>query len=79
MLILLIIVRGSVNLANKLFFVSRVTLLELMMVKVSDKNPVSSEEMNVFVRHADFLADCFQEKCGAVLRLTAAAAAEDEV
>ncbi|XP_036257556.1 ataxin-10 [Molothrus ater] len=56
----------------------RVTLLELMMVKVSDKNSVSSEEMNVFVRHAGFLADCFQEKCGAVLKLTAAAAAEDE-
>ncbi|XP_030816394.1 ataxin-10 [Camarhynchus parvulus] len=56
----------------------RVTLLELMMVKVSDKNSVSSEEMNVFERHADFLADCFQEKCGAVLKLTAAAAAEDE-
>ncbi|RMC02785.1 hypothetical protein DUI87_19976 [Hirundo rustica rustica] len=56
----------------------RVTLLELMMVKVSDKNSVTSEEMNVFVRHADFLAVCFQEKCGAVLKLTAAADAEDE-
>ncbi|XP_038009205.1 ataxin-10 [Motacilla alba alba] len=56
----------------------RVTLLELMMVKVNDKNSLTSEEMNVFVSHADFLADCFQEKCGAVLKLTAAAAAEDE-
>ncbi|NXU60428.1 ATX10 protein, partial [Horornis vulcanius] len=56
----------------------RVTLLELMMVKVSDKNSVTSEEMNVFVRHADFLAGCFQEQCGAVLKLTAAADAEDE-
>nr|XP_002187678.5 ataxin-10 isoform X2 [Taeniopygia guttata] len=56
----------------------RVTLLELMMVKVSDKNSVSSEEMNVFVRHADFLADCFQEQCGAVLKFTAAADVEDE-
>ncbi|NWS07946.1 ATX10 protein, partial [Motacilla alba] len=56
----------------------RVTLLELMMVKVNDKNSLTSEEMNVFVNHADFLADCFQEKCGAVLKLTAAAAAEDE-
>uniref|UniRef100_A0A674GKJ9 Ataxin-10 n=1 Tax=Taeniopygia guttata TaxID=59729 RepID=A0A674GKJ9_TAEGU len=55
-----------------------VTLLELMMVKVSDKNSVSSEEMNVFVRHADFLADCFQEQCGAVLKFTAAADVEDE-
>ncbi|XP_002187678.6 ataxin-10 isoform X2 [Taeniopygia guttata] len=56
----------------------RVTLLELMMVKVSDKNSVSSEEMNVFVRHANFLADCFQEQCGAVLKFTAAADVEDE-
>ncbi|XP_068046559.1 ataxin-10 isoform X3 [Anomalospiza imberbis] len=55
-----------------------VTLLELMMVKVSDKNSVSSEEMNVLVRHADFLADCFQEKCGAVLKFTAVADMEDE-
>ncbi|XP_010408516.1 ataxin-10 isoform X3 [Corvus cornix cornix] len=55
-----------------------VTLLELMMVKVSDKNSVISEEMNVFVRHAEFLAVCFQENYGAVLKLTAAADAEDE-
>lgn len=49
------------------------------MVKVSDQSSVPSEEMNVFVRHADFLAVCFQEKCGAVLKLTAAADEEDEV
>ncbi|NXP16433.1 ATX10 protein, partial [Scytalopus superciliaris] len=55
----------------------RVTLLELMMVKVSE-NSVSSEEVKVLVRHADFLAGCFQEKCGAVLKFAAAADAEDE-
>ncbi|NWW71066.1 ATX10 protein, partial [Climacteris rufus] len=56
----------------------RVTLLELMMAKVDDKNSVTSEEMDVFVRHANFLAGCFQEQCGAVLKLTVAADAEDE-
>ncbi|NXF61909.1 ATX10 protein, partial [Ciccaba nigrolineata] len=56
----------------------RVTLLELMMAELSDKNPVTSEEMNVFMRHAEFLAGCFQEKCEAVLKLTSAADAEDE-
>ncbi|KFV96835.1 Ataxin-10, partial [Fulmarus glacialis] len=56
----------------------RVTLLELIMAKVSEKNPATSEEMNVFMRHADFLAGCFQEKCEAVLKLTSAADAEDE-
>ncbi|KAM6091277.1 ataxin-10 isoform 2-T2 [Theristicus caerulescens] len=54
-----------------------VTLLELIMAEISE-NPVTSEEMNVFTRHADFLAGCFQEKCEAVLKLTSAADAEDE-
>ena len=49
------------------------------MAELSDKNPVTSEEMNVFMRHAEFLAGCFQEKCEAVLKLTSAADAEDEV
>ncbi|NXW51308.1 ATX10 protein, partial [Nyctiprogne leucopyga] len=56
----------------------RVTLLELIMVKVNEKSPATSEEMNVFLRNADFLAGCFQEKCEAVLKLTSAAGAEDE-
>ncbi|XP_063998897.1 ataxin-10 isoform X2 [Pogoniulus pusillus] len=56
----------------------RVPLLELMMAKVSEKSPVTSEDPNVFMRHAGFLADCFQETCGAVLKLTSAAGAEDE-
>ncbi|XP_069663004.1 ataxin-10 isoform X2 [Haliaeetus albicilla] len=55
-----------------------VTLLELIMEKVSEKNPVTGEEMNLFMRHADFLAGCFKEKCEAVLKLTSAADAEDE-
>ena len=49
------------------------------MEKVSEKNPVTGEEMNLFMRHADFLAGCFKEKCEAVLKLTSAADAEDEV
>lgn len=56
----------------------RVTFLELIMSKVSEKNSVTSEEMNVFMRIADFLASCFRDKCEAVLKLTSAADAEDE-
>ncbi|XP_051467425.1 ataxin-10 isoform X2 [Apus apus] len=56
----------------------RVTLLELIMVNVNEKNPVTSEEVNVLMTHADFLAGCFQENCEAVLKLTSAADAEDE-
>ncbi|KAJ7398715.1 Ataxin-10 [Pitangus sulphuratus] len=63
---------------TKLSNQERVTLLELMMSKVSEKSCVSSEEMRVLARLATFLAGCFQEQCGAVLRLTDAAGAEDE-
>ncbi|NXK46941.1 ATX10 protein, partial [Chauna torquata] len=56
----------------------RVTLLELIMAKVSEKNSVTSEEMDVFMRHAEFLSGCFREKCEAVLKLTSAVDAEDE-
>uniref|UniRef100_A0A8C3C1N3 Ataxin-10 n=1 Tax=Cairina moschata TaxID=8855 RepID=A0A8C3C1N3_CAIMO len=55
-----------------------VTLLELIMSKLSEKNSVTSEETNVFMRIADFLASCFQDKCETVLKLTSAADAEDE-
>ncbi|XP_062426809.1 ataxin-10 [Rhea pennata] len=56
----------------------RVTLLELIMAKISEKNPVTNEEMIVFLRLADFLAGCFQEKCQAVLKLTSASDNKNE-
>ncbi|NXC35372.1 ATX10 protein, partial [Campylorhamphus procurvoides] len=56
----------------------RVTLLELLMATLSEQSSVPCEEEKVFERHAEFLAGCFQEKCGAVLKLTAATDAEDE-
>ncbi|KAM9578364.1 ataxin-10 isoform 2-T2 [Guaruba guarouba] len=55
-----------------------VTLLELMMVNVCEKNQHTSEEMNLFMRHADFLAGCFQDKYEAVLKLTSAEDTDDE-
>ncbi|XP_065528863.1 ataxin-10 isoform X2 [Lathamus discolor] len=55
-----------------------VTLLELMMVNVCEKNLHTNEEMNVFMRHADFLAGRFQEKYEAVLKLTSAEDADEE-
>ncbi|XP_019399831.1 PREDICTED: ataxin-10 isoform X1 [Crocodylus porosus] len=56
----------------------RITLLELIMAKVSEKNEVTSEELAGLLKQADFLASCFQEKCQTVLRLTSAAKNEDE-
>lgn len=79
-LFLLIVLYGLVNLIDQfLFSDSRVTLLELMMVNVCEKNLHTSEEMHVLMRHADFLAGCFQEKYEAVLKLTSAEDADDEV
>lgn len=49
------------------------------MVNVCEKNLHTSEEMHVLMRHADFLAGCFQEKYEAVLKLTSAEDADDEV
>ncbi|XP_010150010.1 PREDICTED: ataxin-10, partial [Eurypyga helias] len=56
----------------------RVTLLELVMTKAIEKNLVTTEEMNVFMRLADFVAGCFQEKCEAVLKFTSTADTEDK-
>uniref|UniRef100_A0A452HQN1 Ataxin-10 n=1 Tax=Gopherus agassizii TaxID=38772 RepID=A0A452HQN1_9SAUR len=56
----------------------RITLLELIMAKISEKNSMSSEEMAVLVNNAEFLASLFQEKCHDVLKLTSAANTEDE-
>ncbi|XP_017682180.1 PREDICTED: ataxin-10 isoform X2 [Lepidothrix coronata] len=56
----------------------RVTLLELMLAKVSEKSSVGSEELEVLESHATFLAGCFQEQCGAVLRFAAAPQAQDQ-
>ncbi|NXM31525.1 ATX10 protein, partial [Oxyruncus cristatus] len=56
----------------------RVTLLELMLSEVSEKSCAGGEQTRVWVSLAAFLAGCFQEQCGAVLRLTAAADAGHE-
>ncbi|XP_032618893.1 ataxin-10 isoform X2 [Chelonoidis abingdonii] len=56
----------------------RITLLELIMAKISERNSMSSEEMAVLMNDAEFLASLFQEKCHDVLKLTSAANTEDE-
>ncbi|NWI94743.1 ATX10 protein, partial [Pitta sordida] len=56
----------------------RVALLELLLAKVSEGSCVNREERKVLEGQAAFLAGCFQQQCGAVLRLAAAAQAQDE-
>ncbi|EMP37215.1 Ataxin-10 [Chelonia mydas] len=57
----------------------RITLLELIMAKISEKNSMTSDEMAMLLKDAEFLASLFQEKCRDVLKLTSAANTEDEV
>ncbi|XP_067387044.1 ataxin-10 isoform X2 [Emydura macquarii macquarii] len=63
---------------TKLSNQERITLLELIMSRISEKNPITNDEMTVVWKDAEFLASCFQEKCRDVLKLTSAANMEDE-
>lgn len=61
----------------KEFFFFRVSLLELVLAQIEMSG---SEECGVAPSVARFLADCFQNTCGAVLKLsTDACASDDEV
>ncbi|XP_074854200.1 ataxin-10 [Carettochelys insculpta] len=56
----------------------RITLLEVIMAKISEKNSMTSDEKTVLLKNAEFLVGCFQVKCCDVLRLTSTANIEDE-
>ncbi|XP_006127818.2 ataxin-10 isoform X4 [Pelodiscus sinensis] len=56
----------------------RITLLELIMAKISENNSMTNDEMAVLLKDAEFFASCFQEKCHDVLKLTSATKTEDE-
>ncbi|KAM9311485.1 ataxin-10 [Gastrophryne carolinensis] len=47
----------------------RVTLLELIMTKVSEKSPLSEEEFTSLQKIAEFISESFQNQCRAVLKL----------
>ncbi|XP_075756114.1 ataxin-10 isoform X2 [Pelodiscus sinensis] len=55
-----------------------ITLLELIMAKISENNSMTNDEMAVLLKDAEFFASCFQEKCHDVLKLTSATKTEDE-
>ncbi|XP_056133521.1 ataxin-10 [Lampris incognitus] len=56
-------------------YLERVTLLELLSAELGQED---SEECGIPPSMARFLACCFQQGCGAVLRLASASAASDE-
>lgn len=59
----------------KEFFYCRVSLLELVFAQMETSGP---DECGVAPGVARFLADCFQNSCGAVLKLSADACASDD-
>ncbi|XP_072256370.1 ataxin-10 isoform X2 [Pyxicephalus adspersus] len=56
----------------------RVVLLELIMSKVSDKNQLSAEELASLQGTAEFLSECFQSQCKAVLKLATPEHSDDQ-
>ncbi|MEE6477627.1 hypothetical protein FKM82_011572 [Ascaphus truei] len=50
----------------------RITMLELIMATISEKDPLSEEESSSLQKIAEILAGFFQEQCKAVLRLASA-------
>ncbi|XP_077122750.1 ataxin-10 isoform X1 [Ranitomeya variabilis] len=56
----------------------RITLLELFLSKVSEKSPLTEREQTNLQQIAEFLSDCFQKQCQAVLKLAAPGSCEEE-
>ncbi|KAB0396626.1 hypothetical protein E2I00_020156 [Balaenoptera physalus] len=56
----------------------RVTLLDLMIAKIMGDEPLSKDEIPVFLSHAELIASTFVDQCKTVLKLTSAQHADDE-
>ncbi|TKC36549.1 hypothetical protein EI555_013535 [Monodon monoceros] len=56
----------------------RVTLLDLMIAKIMGDEPLSKDEIPVFLSHAELIASTFVDQCKTVLKLTSEQHAEDE-
>ncbi|XP_075712052.1 ataxin-10 [Rhinoderma darwinii] len=56
----------------------RITLLELILSKVSERSPLTEMELTNLQQIAEFVSDCFQKQCKAVLKLTSPGDCGDE-
>ncbi|MBV97584.1 Ataxin-10, partial [Eschrichtius robustus] len=56
----------------------RVTLLDLMIAKIMGDEPLSKDEIPVFLSHAELIASTFVDQCKTVLKLTSEQHADDE-
>ncbi|CAH2278300.1 ataxin-10 isoform X1 [Pelobates cultripes] len=48
----------------------RITMLEIIMAKFNEREPIAPEDAISLQRIGEFLSDCFQNQCQAVLKLT---------
>ncbi|XP_030069805.1 ataxin-10 isoform X2 [Microcaecilia unicolor] len=56
----------------------RITLLDAILAKISEKDPVNSEEALIPLKLVEFLASCFQETCKDVLKLASGTSTDEE-
>lgn len=57
----------------------RVTLLDIIIAKVMADEPLTKEEVPVFLSHAELFASTFVDQCRLVLKLTSEQYTDDEV
>lgn len=56
----------------------RVTLLDLIIAKIVGEEPLTKDDIPVFLSHAELIASTFVDQCKIVLKLTAGQHADDE-
>ncbi|XP_060044748.1 ataxin-10 isoform X1 [Erinaceus europaeus] len=56
----------------------RVTLLDLMIAKVASEEPLTKDDISVFLSHAELVANTFIDQCKMVLKLTSEQHTDDE-
>lgn len=57
----------------------RVTLLDLIIAKIVGDEPLTKDDIPVFLSHAELIASTFVDQCKIVLKLTSEQHADDEV
>ncbi|PNI48475.1 ATXN10 isoform 1 [Pan troglodytes] len=56
----------------------RVTLLDLMIAKITSDEPLTKDDIPVFLRHAELIASTFVDQCKTVLKLASEEPPDDE-
>lgn len=58
---------------------SRVTLLDIMIAKIVGDEQLTKDDISIFLRHAELIANSFVDQCRNVLKLTSEPQTEDKV